>query len=140
MRDYRGLTKAGKWVCGCNYHAGKPMKAFIIEPNITELHGINFVTDNFIEVIPESVGQATSIKDKNDKEAWQSDKIRIHDDDGFAIGDVVWNKKEGQWYWTAREIDRNCTTIFIGRGLALCRVLDANSRFKGEIIGNTSEG
>ena len=67
------------------------------------LQDVHYIFDNKIlgawksEVIPETVGQYTGLKDnQSDKEVCAGDKLIITDGDYEAIGVVVWNNKKGQ--------------------------------------------
>ncbi len=64
MRQYRGLTKEGKWVYGWITYGDKPPMARMYGPK-----------GYIAEVIPESVSQFTGLKDKNgtDLNWWEGD-------------------------------------------------------------------
>lgn len=71
MRQYRGKDrKTGEWKYG--WYRETPLKGtpLICEPDNVGFH---------IEVVPETVGQSTGLKDKNGKDLdwWQGDVFRI---------------------------------------------------------------
>ena len=77
MRLYRGLTKDGKWVHG--WYVPYTLPADGLLRYITE-HRIYYHLDSadctvYAEVIPETVGQKTGLKDKNgvDLDWWEGD-------------------------------------------------------------------
>ena len=69
MRDikFRGKTYEGKWMYGYYYY-GHRNDEHIIVTNFQEL-------DDFIEVIPETVGQYTGLMDKNGDKIYEGDII-----------------------------------------------------------------
>jgi hypothetical protein len=71
MRQYRGLTKEGKWVYGHYVVEGckKPKPHFIVEQG-----------GKWNTVIPETVGQFIGLKDNNGKELdwWEGDVFELH--------------------------------------------------------------
>ena len=87
MRQYRGLTKEGKWVYGWYYHWNSKGKDFIMQQHI------NSVDITHVEVIPETVGQFTGLKDENGKDLnwWEGDIFARASDrqiEGFIVFDM----------------------------------------------------
>jgi len=126
MRQYRGLTKDGKWVYG--YYVVEGYK-------LPKPHFIVSKGGEWNEVIPETVGQFTGLKDKNGKEGYAGDRIVVRDGDYKAIGIVIWCKDAGQWMWEAVDTS-NAMTIATGQTGPLWKIFDKQSRYQGEIIGN----
>jgi len=95
MRQYRGLTKEGKWVYGW-YIEGNNLKdgthkrhlrSYILQefPDIRE-NTIGCVrVDGLVEVIPETVGQSVGLKDVHGKNLdwWKGDIIEFSFQYGF---------------------------------------------------------
>ena len=94
MRQFRGLTKDGKWVFGwlviiSGIH-------YIVNPEAgmakCECGGHGFA--GFVEVLPSSVGQSTGLKDKNGKEKiYKGDLMK----DLLHTYEVVWDKDNARW-------------------------------------------
>lgn len=101
MREikFRGLDKTRKeWVYGYYYAFGD--NHYIIEP------GKPGIPDQYIEVIPESVGQWTGLVDKNGREIFEGDILQSEytnfGDEGPRCHPVVW--RNGCW-----DFDHNIT-------------------------------
>lgn len=95
MRPYRGLTKDGKWVYGdrltiykkvyiCN-PSKVPVEIFYHDkPNGERVNILSSLCTAITEVIPETVGQQTGVKDDKGKEIYKGDCFRTSDKHGFS--------------------------------------------------------
>ena len=88
-----------------------------------------------VEVIPETVGQFTGLKDKNSKEGYAGDLIDVRDGDYEARGVVEWANKSGLWGWRATDT-HNSLTIATNQVRPLWVILSKQHRYQGVIIGN----
>ena len=79
MRQYRGLTKEGKWVKGYYVVEGykKPKPHFIVE-----------VGGRWNIVIPETVGQFIGLKDKNKVDIYKDDIVE------FNVVNMIWDEEK----------------------------------------------
>ena len=111
MRPYRGLTKDGKWVYGNlivnnaydlndGTHKPEPMHTYIRERDYTWVNDPNNKRWTHIsyEVIPETVGRYTGLKDIDKTEIYASDKIETPN---WGTVAVEWSEEKamyGFWY------------------------------------------
>ncbi len=117
-RNHRGFTSDGKEVRGSH----------------CQIEGVDYiVTDEaqiipsdepvvgFIEVLPESVGQSTGLKDKKKAEVFGGHKIKYlekiwairwnEDEAGFVYESLTWEKNQHAWDFTC---DIACECVIVG--------------------------
>lgn len=158
MRPYRGkpVDKSVEWVYGSlithnaydlkdGVHEPEPKRTFIQGQDI-KWHGIGDKCWMFTgcEVIPESVGQQTGLKDKSGKgdEIYGGDKIRITSAKDMFNEDGTISMKKG-------ELLEELTVIFckgafwLGSDFIpdkhLLKMISPDSNWQGEIIGTVHE-
>ncbi len=132
MRQDRGIPIDGKdFVYGWYFERAG---ATYIIPITDKYHTPASFVLTFVQVIPETVGQSTGLKDKN-KEAYSGDLIDVKDGLYGAGGVVEWKNKSGLWIWRATDT-HNSMTIADNQTIPLWVILDKHYRYKGEIIGN----
>ena len=113
MRQYRGLTKEGKWVYGWYLEMPGKQKPQVedqgngmvscqlVDAEIVSCIAYKSKTHvalDFCKVIRETVGQSTGLYDRNGKEDYFDDILQTYYDDGKTEGDIgvlVWNNDAG---------------------------------------------
>jgi len=104
---------------------------------ISKLHGfhkIHFQDNDYLwhetDVLPETVGQFTGLRDKNGKEIYRGDIVRLYFDDGKEfIFEITFDKK--QMCWLANHKEPIHTT-----SLYNLKILSGSAHSNIEVIGN----
>jgi hypothetical protein len=105
---FRGKPKIdGDWFYGNLIDSGLVKnKTYYILPEDADNY------DEYEEVIPESIGQFTGVRDVNDVSIFEGD---IVEDTGGNTGDVIWNKDDCSFniYWKNDDL---CTNLYLDNG------------------------
>ena len=105
MREikFRGkITDIDKWVFGDVVRHYENQRRFIACDQMAYefiMYGINrLVSEYYFEVIPETIGQYTRLKDKNGVEIYEGDILRAFPNGTEYIGAVEYKEDEAQWF------------------------------------------
>jgi len=104
QRQYRGLTKGGKWVYGWfvkideRSFIGNKSDVWISEYDYYDRQ-IEPTLEGFIEVVSETVGQSTGKKDKNKKEIFDGDELLLWQvQDATGVYTIRWDEEKAAWW------------------------------------------
>lgn len=103
MRQYRGAVveefpnKDVRWAYGYFFECQGKSYIMLDDAEMTD-NGMDETVDGFIEVIPETVGQATGLKDKNGKDSYPSDVLYFK---GKVWGLIEFHEHTGGWKATS---------------------------------------
>ena len=95
---FKGKRKDnGEWVEGYLIQGNRTYIVTIEAINYMVVSTSYMASIELVEVIPETVGQCTGLKDKNGKWIFEGNILRLNDDGEVSNYEVYWNDDEAGW-------------------------------------------